>query len=60
MKKFGLISDFGKHSARSEMTAEEKIRLGMLAISIGGTALVFWALGLTIGPLEAIGGGATG
>ena len=41
------------------MTQEEKIRLGMLALAIGGTAVVSWALSLTVGPLEAIGGGAT-
>ena len=41
------------------MTTDEKIQLGMLALTIGGAAVVFWALGLTIGPLDSIGGGVT-
>ncbi len=59
MKSLGLYAVFGKKRSRSEMTQEEKIRLGMLALSIGGAAVIFWALGLTVGPLDAIGGGAT-
>lgn len=36
------------------MTLDEKIRLGMVAIT--GASLVFASLGLRIGPLEIIGG----
>jgi hypothetical protein len=36
------------------MTLDEKIRLGMVAIT--GASLVFATLGLRIGPLEIIGG----
>ncbi len=37
-----------------EMTLDEKIRYGMLALS--GASLVFASLGLKLGPLEIIGG----
>ena len=40
------------------MTQEEKIRLGMLALT--GASLVFASLGLHAGPLEAIAGLASG
>jgi len=36
------------------MTLDEKIRLGMVALS--GASLVFASLGLKAGPLEIIGG----
>jgi hypothetical protein len=36
------------------MTLDEKIRLGMVALS--GASLVFATLGLKVGPLEIIGG----
>jgi hypothetical protein len=36
------------------MTLDEKIRLGMVAIT--GASLVFASLGLRVGPLEIIGG----
>lgn len=36
------------------MTLDEKIRIGMMAIS--GASLVFATLGLKLGPLEIIGG----
>jgi len=36
------------------MTLDEKIRLGMVALS--GASLVFASLGLNAGPLEIIGG----
>jgi len=37
-----------------DMTLDEKIRYGMMAIS--GASLVFATLGLKVGPLEIIGG----
>ncbi|HLQ06933.1 MAG TPA: hypothetical protein VK126_04200 [Nitrososphaerales archaeon] len=39
------------------MTLDEKIRIGMMAIS--GASLVFATLGLKVGPLEIIGGFGT-
>jgi hypothetical protein len=39
------------------MTLDEKIRIGMMAIS--GASLVFATLGLRMGPLEIIGGWGT-
>jgi hypothetical protein len=39
------------------MTLDEKIRIGMMAIS--GASLVFATLGLRVGPLEIIGGFGT-
>jgi hypothetical protein len=39
------------------MTSEEKIRLGMLALA--GASIVFASLGLSIHPLEIIGGYGT-
>jgi len=41
----------------SDMTPDEKIRLGMLAL--GGASIVFASLGIKIGPLEIIGGFGT-
>jgi hypothetical protein len=38
----------------ADMTLDEKIRYGMLALS--GASLVFASLGLKVGPLEIIGG----
>jgi hypothetical protein len=40
------------------MTLDEKVRLGMLALT--GASIVFASLGLRIGPLEIIGGNAQG
>ena len=40
------------------MTLDEKIRLGMVAMT--GASIVFASLGLHMGPLEIIGGAATG
>jgi hypothetical protein len=39
------------------MTLDEKIRIGMMAIT--GASLVFATLGLKVGPLEIIGGFGT-
>jgi hypothetical protein len=41
----------------SDMTTDEKIRFGMLALA--GASLVFASLGLKLGPLEIIGGYGT-
>ena len=38
----------------ADMTLDEKIRLGMVALA--GAAVVFASLGVNISPLEAIGG----
>ena len=38
----------------ADMTLDEKIRLGMVALT--GASIVFASLGLRIGPLEIIGG----
>ena len=40
--------------ALSDMTLDEKIRFGMMALS--GASLVFATLGLRMSPLEIIGG----
>ena len=37
------------------MTVDEKIRLGMIALTIGAS-VVAATLGVSLGPLEAIGG----
>ena len=37
-----------------DMTLDEKLRYGMLALS--GASIVFASLGLKVGPLEMIGG----
>lgn len=42
------------HTNPYAMTLDEKIRIGMMAIS--GASLVFATLGLKLGPLEIIGG----
>ena len=44
----------GDSLGSANMTLDEKIRFGMIAIS--GASLVFATLGLKVGPLEAIGG----
>lgn len=41
----------------ADMTLDEKIRLGMVALA--GASLVFASLGLNVGPLEIIGGFGT-
>jgi hypothetical protein len=41
----------------ADMTLDEKLRYGMLALS--GASLVFASLGLKVGPLEIIGGFGT-
>ena len=38
----------------ADMTLDEKIRLGMVALT--GASIVFASLGLKVGPLEIIGG----
>jgi len=40
------------------MTLDEKIRIGMLALS--GASIVFASLGLHLGPLDIVGGDAHG
>jgi hypothetical protein len=45
------------HTYPCAMTLDEKIRIGMMAIS--GASLVFATLGLRVGPLEIIGGFGT-
>lgn len=40
------------------MTLDEKIRLGMVALT--GAGVVFAALGLHIGPLDIVGGAGNG
>ena len=49
-----LKSDF---CYRGDMTLDEKVRYGMLAL--GGATLVFTAMGLHVGPLETLGGAGT-
>ena len=52
----GLIIDIS--SPHDTMTLDEKIRLGMVALT--GASLVFASLGLHLGPLDIIGGAASG
>jgi hypothetical protein len=54
MRRRILKSDF---SDPQDMTPDEKIRLGMLALV--GASLVFASLGIPIHPLEQIGGYGT-
>ena len=44
--------------ALASMTVDEKIRIGMVALT--GASLVFASLGFHAGPLEIIGGNAVG
>ena len=52
MRRLNLKNRRNIHSA--DMTLDEKIRLGMVALT--GASLVFASLGLRVGPLEVIGG----
>jgi len=52
MHRLNLISTGSQSSA--DMTLDEKIRLGMVALT--GASLVFASLGLSVSPLEIIGG----
>jgi hypothetical protein len=52
MHRLSLKSGFILGTA--DMTLDEKIRLGMVALT--GASIVFASLGLRIGPLEIIGG----
>ena len=52
MHRLNLKSSGNECSA--DMTLDEKIRLGMVALT--GAAIVFASLGVNVSPLEAIGG----
>lgn len=52
MRRLNLKSKAYPTSA--DMTLDEKIRYGMVALS--GASIVFASLGLKVGPLEIIGG----
>lgn len=43
------------------MSVDDKIRLGILALTVGvmATSVVAWALGVGVLPLEEIGGGVS-
>ena len=52
MHRLNLIC--GGDAGVADMTLDEKVRLGMVALT--GASIVFATLGLKIGPLEVIGG----